>query len=495
MSTVVPLRRMAYQYVYDHRIADCAGCPLVGRRDRTICLSQRPDEFNGLMLVGEGPGLQEAQLKVPFVGRSGSLLDKLLSMVGIERRHCYVSNAELCLPEHGTKDDQVEAAIPKCRPRLLAEIEMLQPRVIVALGAGALSALTGRFVAKTARVPLFKDSAGKPLNCPQCNGEMTLAWWKCAQCKSEQLLPPGWDAWCGQQVSARAAGLSDFVCAGLVSDRALNEDRIEGGGTMAPAWSHRYDTVTIEKRKKRCPTCAGRKTQQVELQLWKTQHKLMASAGALYRGRHAPDYAKMDEFARVDLPCAYVIPTYHPAFLLRQPDGKEKKTAAGQFMINASLAHLRKAQRLLTEDAKWEYQYIVLPDHMECGLEAELARTGQEYQAPLVKTEAYKASLEFLERYLFGDETPPLFTSVDIETDSKDPWTVTEIRCIGLHKGRPTVDWTQREAAVVLNTIGMKRGDPLLETVVRWLQDERFKKCFQNGIYDTQVIQSVWGVA
>jgi DNA polymerase I-like protein with 3'-5' exonuclease and polymerase domains/uracil-DNA glycosylase len=84
--------------IFDHSYAQCDGCELKPRCDAgKMVTAHRPKAFNGIMLVGEGPGQQEVVYKRPFTGASGRLLEVLLKSVGIERDDCYITNATLCL--------------------------------------------------------------------------------------------------------------------------------------------------------------------------------------------------------------------------------------------------------------------------------------------------------------------------------------------------------------------------------------------------------------
>jgi DNA polymerase len=151
---------------FDHSSCHCEACSLKEQRDRTYCAAQVPAFFNGLMIIGEGPGEVEARLKVPFVGRAGELLDLTLQAAGIDRAQCYVTNSTSCLPPPRARDGKTGKeitfeqahpyAVPACLPRLRAEIEAVQPRVILALGNQALLGLTGAWREKKVREPRFK---------------------------------------------------------------------------------------------------------------------------------------------------------------------------------------------------------------------------------------------------------------------------------------------------------------------------------------------------
>lgn len=86
-----------------------------------------------LMLVGEGPGQTEDELGRPFVGAAGQLLDKILAAAGFAREEVFIGNVVKCRPPGNRLPNPDEVAA--CRPWLEAQIRILQPRVIVCLGA------------------------------------------------------------------------------------------------------------------------------------------------------------------------------------------------------------------------------------------------------------------------------------------------------------------------------------------------------------------------
>ena len=116
----------------------CCACPL---QEKAI----GPTSYNGtpkspLMLVGEGPGGVEDEYGVPLVGPSGQLLDKALARVGITRDRVYTSNVVKCRPL-GNRTPTVDEGEFCARRWLDAEIALVQPKVIVALGSVALKYL------------------------------------------------------------------------------------------------------------------------------------------------------------------------------------------------------------------------------------------------------------------------------------------------------------------------------------------------------------------
>jgi uracil-DNA glycosylase len=95
-----------------------------------------------LLFVGEGPGAEEDRQGLPFVGRSGKLLDRLMEEeLGFGRASCYIANIVKCRPpgNRDPKPDEIEA----CRPWLEGQLEHLRPRVIVTLGNTATRTLLG----------------------------------------------------------------------------------------------------------------------------------------------------------------------------------------------------------------------------------------------------------------------------------------------------------------------------------------------------------------
>ncbi len=114
---------------------DCFACPLSQSRTRVV-----PGVFPAsarLLLVGEAPGRHEDEGGLPFVGRSGQLLDSVLAEVGLERADLAVLNTVKCRPPDNRTPRRLEAAT--CRPWLDAQVEVIDPRVVVTLGSTALS--------------------------------------------------------------------------------------------------------------------------------------------------------------------------------------------------------------------------------------------------------------------------------------------------------------------------------------------------------------------
>ena len=91
------------------------------------------------MFVGEGPGFNEDKQGEPFVGAAGQLLDKMISAMGLGRDAVYICNVVKCRPP-GNRNPQPDE-LAQCEPFLLRQIELVRPRVILAMGRFAVQSL------------------------------------------------------------------------------------------------------------------------------------------------------------------------------------------------------------------------------------------------------------------------------------------------------------------------------------------------------------------
>ena len=117
---------------------DCARCKLhtLGRRQVVFGVGN-PDA--DLMFVGEAPGADEDVQGVPFVGRAGQLLTKIIEAIGLEREQVYIANVIKCRPPQNRNPEQDE--VDTCEPFLFQQIDAIRPKVVVALGTFAARAL------------------------------------------------------------------------------------------------------------------------------------------------------------------------------------------------------------------------------------------------------------------------------------------------------------------------------------------------------------------
>lgn len=119
---------------------DCAQCALAAGRTQVVF--GRGDPAADLVVVGEAPGAEEDAQGVPFVGRSGKLLDRLVfEEVGLDRDGFFVMNTLMCRPPNNR--DPLPEELDACRPWFDAKLAALKPKVIVSLGNFASQALLG----------------------------------------------------------------------------------------------------------------------------------------------------------------------------------------------------------------------------------------------------------------------------------------------------------------------------------------------------------------
>ncbi|HEX3597791.1 MAG TPA: uracil-DNA glycosylase, partial [Polyangiaceae bacterium] len=125
--------------VLAEEVSGCTRCGLHGERTQTVFA--RGTGASGVCFVGEGPGADEDAQGFPFVGKAGQLLDRMIAAMGFDRDEVYVCNIVKCRPPKNRKPEPSEMAA--CRPYLVEQLELIEPKVIVALGATAVEGLLG----------------------------------------------------------------------------------------------------------------------------------------------------------------------------------------------------------------------------------------------------------------------------------------------------------------------------------------------------------------
>jgi uracil-DNA glycosylase len=142
-------------------VSGCVKCGLSKTRTQTVF--GVGDENADWMLIGEAPGAEEDRLGDPFVGQAGRLLDNMLAAIGLSRRaNVYIANVLKCRPPGNRNPAPEEVA--QCSPYLLQQIELIKPKLIVAMGrfaaqtlletSASISSLRGK-VHRYAGVPLI----------------------------------------------------------------------------------------------------------------------------------------------------------------------------------------------------------------------------------------------------------------------------------------------------------------------------------------------------
>jgi uracil-DNA glycosylase len=128
------------------KVSLCTKCPhLASSRTQTVFGVGNADA--DLMFVGEAPGADEDAQGEPFVGRAGQLLTRIIETMGLRRADVYIANILKCRPDMPKGSFGNRAPTPvemqTCRPYLIEQINIIQPKVIVALGAAAVEGLLG----------------------------------------------------------------------------------------------------------------------------------------------------------------------------------------------------------------------------------------------------------------------------------------------------------------------------------------------------------------
>lgn len=125
----------------EERVAGCTACSLHQGRSRTVF--GVGDSAADWLVVGEAPGAEEDRRGEPFVGPAGQLLDTMLTALGLARgQGVYIANGIKCRPPENRDPTPDERAT--CAPYLVRQIELVQPRVILAVGRVAAQQLLGR---------------------------------------------------------------------------------------------------------------------------------------------------------------------------------------------------------------------------------------------------------------------------------------------------------------------------------------------------------------
>jgi uracil-DNA glycosylase family 4 len=433
--------------VFDSRYANCESCELLPQLERRhFCCAYRPEKFNGVMIVGEGPGQQEVSKGRPFVGISGQLLRLLFDDVGINIDECYITNATLCKPPPKDKalHEEFPRAIPSCIGRLEKEIEAVRPKIIVTLGAAAWIAISGYDVQKTKTVPF---------DCDNCD-PLTRKVGPVLQCASAVVNPEDESTSipCGYTHFFRANNVAGIDAEELLQLKALPCPKC--GATFK----------RLRPKMIKCPKCGGRKRRNEEYTVFDWEYNVTAAAGAIFvpgkEDEPRQEY-ELDPWLAAQ-GVQYVLPTYHPAFLLR----------GQQFYAKTVQKHLKKIPRLLGGGKVEKVQYTGTSD-------------------PAVVR-------NFVYAWLKENVEPPHFSN-DIETeafdadgkptDAREIRNVTKIKCIGISTLTHTLVVDTR------NCNPSNPDDKLLEVLYQYLTDDRIPKSFHHGFgYDLPVLELVWGI-
>lgn len=140
VERVAPADRAAALATVRAEIGDCTRCPLAYAGRHTIVFADGDPQAR-VMFVGEGPGADEDQSGLPFVGKAGQLLNNMINAMGLKRESVYIANIVKCRPPKNRVPEPVEANT--CSQFLLRQIDIVQPEVVIALGSTAATYLLG----------------------------------------------------------------------------------------------------------------------------------------------------------------------------------------------------------------------------------------------------------------------------------------------------------------------------------------------------------------
>ncbi len=165
---------------YEQQICDCLRCPL--GKSRTKFVFGVGDPEAELMFIGEAPGHQEDLKGEPFVGPAGQLLDKILKAIDLARDDVYIGNVLKCRPPNNRNPNAEE--IEACEPYLIQQINMIQPKAIIALGRVAGNTLLKESMA-------LKNMRGKTWN--YHGTDLIVTYHPAALLRNQQLKRPTWE--------------------------------------------------------------------------------------------------------------------------------------------------------------------------------------------------------------------------------------------------------------------------------------------------------------
>jgi uracil-DNA glycosylase len=141
-------------------VSGCTKCGLHKTRTQTVFGVGDPNA--NWMLIGEAPGAEEDRLGDPFVGQAGKLLDNMLGAIGLSRaQNVYIANVLKCRPPGNRNPAPDEVA--KCTPYLLKQIELIKPKLIVAMGRFAAQTLLDTTASISSLRGRLHSYAGVPL--------------------------------------------------------------------------------------------------------------------------------------------------------------------------------------------------------------------------------------------------------------------------------------------------------------------------------------------
>lgn len=137
LEKAMPASKEKQLEAMEAELKDCTLCKLHSNRNQLVFGAGNANAE--LVFVGEGPGYDEDREGYPFVGKAGQLLTKMIQAMGVERKDVYICNVVKCHPPKNRNPEGDEIAA--CEPFLLQQLDVIQPKAIVALGKFAAQCL------------------------------------------------------------------------------------------------------------------------------------------------------------------------------------------------------------------------------------------------------------------------------------------------------------------------------------------------------------------
>lgn len=464
----------AFDYAYDYRSAHCNDCTLKPTTDNHCAgrAPRAPENFNGLMIVWGYPTHRAIRMG-DASGGERSTLQQRLKAHGIEYDACYVTHAIACnVPYEMQKSDIPANVFDSCRYKLLTEVQNIQPRVILAFGSTAFTALMGDQVMKERR---------EAYDCPTCSNERKWRLWGCIKCKTDFKHLP----WTDAKVTPEGSPWDHF-CACVKEDGSHTKGP-KGKDVKPPKW---------QKHVIECSDCGGLKTKAVQLPTFSCAYNLTGKggmAGGAFTIDRTPMGHLYPESVRQN---TYLLGTYDPHQLHNKAATQAQKGVVGQFLLPSFDAHIGKVSRLLSgKKPHWDLNWSSTKDPYELRqfMNQALVTCGREEGKPGAENGlggpqdhgVRRDHADLLVEFRLDDQGLPL--DIDIETDSKEPISVTDIRCVGIHN-RVTGQ------VLVLDTSGMGETAGLVQEFAWWVRRKELLWAAQNGPYDWRVIYRLWNI-
>lgn len=163
------------------RASQCSLCRLSETRQKVVMGSGKVG--SAIMIVGEGPGAEEDRQGLPFVGKAGQLLTKMLKAIEVHREDVYITNVVKCRPPQN-RDPQGDEIL-SCRPYLLEQIDLVGPRILLALGGYASRTLLEK---PTASLKSLRGKVWKFHHIP-----LVVTYHPAALLRNPQYKRPAWE--------------------------------------------------------------------------------------------------------------------------------------------------------------------------------------------------------------------------------------------------------------------------------------------------------------